>query len=83
MDDSVNEFLSDAMSKGDVDTKRALASSGYFHDTLKDYCNEDVRLCVAQCSKDMPTLHYLSADPSEKVRVTAMLNPHHGQGTLF
>lgn len=81
--DEFHELLDMNMETGGVESRRVIASLGYLHDDLKDDPDESVRECVANESTDVPILHYLSADPSERVRVAAMLNPAHGQGTLF
>lgn len=82
-DDQFYDVIQAGVACGGVEARKAIATYGYLHDELKDDPSEEVRECVAHESTNTSILHYLSADSSEKVRVTSMFNPHHGQGALF
>lgn len=82
-DDQFHDVIQAGIAHGGVEARKAIATYGYLHDELKDDPSEEVRECVAHESTNTSILHYLSADSSEKVRVTSMFNPHHGQGALF
>ena len=82
-DDQFHDVIQEGVAHGGVEARKAIATYGYLHDELKDDPSEEVRECVAHESTNTSILHYLSADSSEKVKIAAMLNPMHGQGTLF